>query len=132
MNATSPSAPQVGRNRSGPALRAYFAITRKWGLNEDQERRLLGLPRRSTFLRWKRQNSVRLSNDVIERISYVLGIYGALRSLFADAGQADGWIKRSNLAPLFCGRSALERMLAGQVADLYLVRRYLDAQRGPG
>jgi len=73
-----------------------------------------------------------LSNDVFERISYVLGIYGALHSLFVDAGQADGWIKRSNLAPLFCGCSALERMLAGHVADLYLVRRHLDAQLGPG
>ena len=27
-------------------------------------------------------------------------------------------------------RSALERMLSGQVADLYVVRQYLDAERG--
>jgi hypothetical protein len=27
-------------------------------------------------------------------------------------------------------RSALERMLSGQVADLFVVRQYLDAQRG--
>ena len=29
-----------------------------------------------------------------------------------------------------CGKSALERMLAGRVVDLADVRRYLDAQRG--
>jgi len=30
----------------------------------------------------------------------------------------------------FGGRCALARMLSGQVADLYVVRQYLDAQRG--
>jgi hypothetical protein len=34
------------------------------------------------------------------------------------------------MAPLFGGRSALDRMAAGRVADLYEVRKYLDAQRG--
>jgi hypothetical protein len=31
---------------------------------------------------------------------------------------------------VFGGRSALDRMLSGNVADLYIVRQYLDAQRG--
>ena len=37
---------------------------------------------------------------------------------------------KPNAAPLFGGRSALDRMLGGQVADLFVVRQYLDAQRG--
>ncbi len=43
---------------------------------------------------------------------------------------ADTWIRRPNDAPLFGGRPALDRMLSGNVADLYVVRQYLDAQRG--
>jgi hypothetical protein len=39
-------------------------------------------------------------------------------------------VRRPNSAPLFNGQSALQRMLGGQVADLYVVRQYLDAQRG--
>jgi hypothetical protein len=39
-------------------------------------------------------------------------------------------VRRPNAASPFGGRSALERMLSGNVADLYEVRRYLDAQRG--
>lgn len=128
MSASSPKRRSVGRDLSGPALRAFFAISRKWGLTADEERRLLGLPGRSSFFRWKRQHSGRLSNDVIERISYMLGIYKALHIVFTDAAQADTWMRRPNLAPLFCGSTALERMLAGQVADLYLVRQYIDAQ----
>ena len=31
---------------------------------------------------------------------------------------------------LFWGKSALNRMLSGQVSDLYVVRQYLDVQRG--
>lgn len=68
--------------------------------------------------------------DVLERISYILGIYKALHLLFADRAQADGWVRRPNAALMFGGRSALERMLAGDVADLHAVRQYLDAQRG--
>jgi hypothetical protein len=65
----------------------------------------------------------------MERISYVLGIYKALQVLLPDAAAADGWVRRPNAAPPFGGRSALERMLSGNVADLFLVRQYLDAQR---
>jgi hypothetical protein len=39
-------------------------------------------------------------------------------------------LRRPNSAAPFGGRSALERMLSGNVADLYEVRRYLDAERG--
>ena len=67
---------------------------------------------------------------MLERISYVLGIHKALEILFPDPVRADAWVRRPNDAPLFGGRSALERMLGGNVSDLYVVRQYLDAQRG--
>lgn len=35
-----------------------------------------------------------------------------------------------NAAPLFNGQSALDRLPSGHVADLYVLRQYLDAQRG--
>jgi hypothetical protein len=67
---------------------------------------------------------------VLERISYVLGIYKALQILLPDATRADAWVRQPNTATPFGGRSALERMLGGNVGDLYAVREYLDAQRG--
>ncbi len=122
------SAPR--RDLTGPALRAFFNITGLWGLGAEQERILLGRPGRSTFFRWKRDLDGALPHDALERISYLLGIYKALEILFPDPAQADGWVKRPNEAPVFGGQSALERMLGGQVADLFVVRQYLDAQRG--
>lgn len=118
------------RNLSGPALRAFFNIASAWNLNAKQQRTLLGNPPSSTFFKWKRDMGGSVSRDVLERISYVLGIYKALQILFPDTERADAWISKPNTAPLFGGHSALDRMLAGNVSDLYAVRQYLDAQRG--
>ena len=118
------------RDLAGPALRAFFRISAAWGLNTDQERILLGHPARSTYFRWKRDQQGPLTQDVLERISYLLGIYKALHILFPNEQQADSWLQRPNHAALFGGQPALQRMLGGQVADLYVVRQYLDGQRG--
>ena len=128
--APSPATPS--RDLAGPGLRAFFNIARRWRLNTEQERRLLGNPGRSTYFRWKREQTGPVPHDVLERISYLLGIYKALHILFPDDAQADGWVHRANTAPLFGGGTALARMLGGQVADLFVVRQYLDAQRGWG
>lgn len=120
----------VRRDLTGPALRAFFQIADRWQLTTEQERCLLGNPPRSTYFRWKRELDGSVTQDVLERISYLLGIYKALHILFPNDQQADGWVHRANTAALFGGRSALDRMLGGQVADLYVVRQYLDGQRG--
>ncbi len=114
----------------GPALRAFFSIAERWNLRIADQRKLLGDPPESTFYKWKRLQSGTLGRDTLERISYLLGIFKDLQILFPDADQADGWVHRANQATLFGGRPALDRMLSGNVADLYVVRQYLDAQRG--
>lgn len=118
------------KTASGPALRTFFKIAEVWDLNEDEQMTLLGLNARSTFYKWKKDREGRLSIDALERISYLLGIFKALNILLPDKDAADKWIKKANDAPIFGGRSALERMLSGRVSDLFVVRQYLDAQRG--
>ncbi len=112
------------------ALTAFFNITAGWGLAAEEERTLLGSPPRSTFFKWKGERSARLSQDTLERISYIMGIYKALRILLPTEEAANAWVKKPNTTPGFAGKSALERMLAGRVVDLADVRRYLDAERG--
>lgn len=119
------------RQLSGAALRTFFNVAAAWKLTNEQQRILLGEVPNSTFFKWKRHSdTATLSKDVIERISYILGIYKALQILLPRPEQADTWIQRPNDAPLFGGKSALERMLSGNVSDLFVVRQYLDAQRG--
>lgn len=112
------------------ALNAFFRIAEAWNLRVAEQRKLLGDPPESTFYKWKRDRHGALGNDTLERVSYLLGIWKNLQILLPDEAHADTWVRRANDALPFGGRSALERMLSGQVADLYEVRRYLDAQRG--
>jgi hypothetical protein len=112
------------------ALRTFFRIVDVWRLTQEEARSLLGNPPPSTYYKWKAGRVGTVSGDLLERVSYVLGIYKALQILLPAPEAADAWVKRPNTAPLFNGRSALEVMLSGRVADLFLVRQYLDAQRG--
>ena len=119
------------RDLSAAGLRAFFNIARDWNLNTDEQMVLLGAPGRSTFFKWKSApETADLKRDTLERLSYLLGIYKALQVLLPAPSAADGWIKKPNDAPLFAGKSALARMLGGNVADLVAVRQYLDARRG--
>lgn len=127
------AAPESARSLedlAGPGLRTFFNIAQRWGLDTRQEQVLLGSPARSTFFRWKRGDIGIVPHDLIERLSYLLGIYKALQVLLPVPERADVWVKRPNTASPFGGQTPLEHMLGGQVVDLYRVRQYLDAERG--
>ena len=115
---------------AAPALRTFFNIAARWELSADEQITLLGLGARSTYFKWKQAPPATLPADTLERLSYILGIYKALQLLLPDERAADAWVRSPNDAPPFNGQPALERMLRGRVADLYEVRRYLDAERG--
>ncbi|MGE0799503.1 MAG: antitoxin Xre-like helix-turn-helix domain-containing protein [Lautropia sp.] len=119
--------------QSAAGIRAFTRIAALWQLSVDEQLRLLGTPPRSTFFAWRKQpERASLPKDTLERISNLLGIYKSLQILFPEPGIADAWVRKPNSAAIFGGRSALDRMLAGNVSDLNLVRRYLDAVRGGG
>lgn len=128
MPDTSTARAMDRKDLTGPALRTFFRIAEAWNLQEQEQMRLLGLESRSTFQSWKRGVVATIPKDALERISYVLGIYKGLHILLPKT--ADQWIRKSNTAGIFGGRSALDRMTSGNVADLYVVRQYVDAQRG--
>ena len=126
--------PEPGPEQMAAAgLRAFVRIADAWGLSVDEQLALLGQPPRSTFFAWRKQpEKAGLSRDTLERLSNLLGIYKSLQILLPDTTAADAWVRLPNSAAPFGGRSALERMLAGNVSDLNLVRRYLDGVRGGG
>ena len=123
----SPPVPQHTAIAAG--LRAFFAVADKWGLSYEEARTLLGQPGKTTFYNWKRGDvrEVVHAMDLGTRISYLLGIFKALEIIYDQPELADTWVRRPNDA--FGGRSALDRMLAGQIIDLARVREYLDSVR---
>jgi len=111
------------------ALRTFFRLAEAWQLSAAEQMTLLGVAR-ATLYQWKQGKVAPLDRHLLERLSHLFGIYSSLQILFPVAGRADEWLRKPNAAPLFGGRSALDRMLGGQVSDLFVVRQYLDAQRG--
>lgn len=123
----SPDADTLSReDLTSPALRTIFRIAGAWGIKEAEQMKLLGLDSRSTFQTWKRGAVAAIPKDALERISYVMGIYKGLQLLVPRT--ANEWVRKPNEAPLFAGRPAIGRMASGNVADLYVVRQYIDAQ----
>lgn len=131
----APRAPSEVRpeDMAAAGLRAFARIAEAWGLSVDEQLALLGQPPRSTFYAWRKHpDKASLPRDTLERLSNILGIWKSLQILLPDAAAADAWVRQPNTAAPFGGGSALQRMLAGNVSDLNLVRRYLDGVRGGG
>ena len=133
MNAVlQPLAPPVELDSAAAgqaALRTFWRLAEAWKLDVHEQTVLLGVGR-TTLYQWKQGKVGPLDRHVLERLSYLFGIYAALQILLPVAERADEWIRKPNQAPLFGGRSALDRMLAGAPADVAAVRNYLDAERG--
>lgn len=112
-------------------LPAIFNIFSEWRLKGAQQMILLGLSNEKTLYNWKSHpEKAKLTRDLLERASYILGIYKSLQILFPDQALADRWLSTPNDNPLFNGMAPLDRLLAGQVVDLATVRYFLDAERG--
>ena len=114
---------------SGAGLRAMGGISDAWKLTNAEAAALLGMSQ-STWERAKRGTRADvLSQDQLTRLSAVLGIFKALRLLFAD-DMADRWPRLPNRGPLFGGESPIAAMIRGGIPRMLEVRRYVDAVRG--
>ena len=114
---------------SGAGIRAMRGISDAWKLTNAEAAALLGMSQ-STWERAKRgtRGDV-LSQDQLTRLSAVLGIFKALRLLFAD-DMADRWPRLPNRGPLFGGESPIAAMIRGGIPRMLEIRRYVDAVRG--
>src|SRR3546814_3169869 len=97
------------RELTRPALRTFFRIAEIWSLSADEQAMLLGLSDIGTLQRWRSGGVSRLSRDTLERISYVFGIFKSINKLLSRPERADAWLRSTNSAPSFRGRSALDR-----------------------
>lgn len=120
-----------GNVDTSKALPVVFRILEKWQCNTDEQLRLLGISSRSTLNKYKEsKGGIRLSLDIQERMSYILNIHKCLRLLFTADDSIYGWVRKPNSHLFFAGRSAMDVMNGGRVADLYEVATRLQSWRG--
>ena len=125
-----PVSASISDAEAGAMLRAFFNLAKHWQLNDRQGRILLGEPAARTYSRWKagHVDPSRISRDIRERLSMLMGIHKSLRYMFSESSRAYDWLRKPNRA--FGDEPALSRLLAGSISDLMAVRAYLDAERG--
>lgn len=109
------------------ALDFFRNLMRLWGCSPDQQLRLLGCGDRTDLCELARWQARGLPHDALLRISHLMGIHRALRSIFGDNPAAYDWVSRPNDAPPFAGRAAMELLVEGRFEE---VREYLVAVSG--
>lgn len=121
---------QAERERlSDGAIRAFFNIADKWKLRDEDARLLLGGVSNGTFYAMKKSADRVLDQDMLTRISYLVGIFKALYILYGEA-LADRWMQLANKNSLFGGNTPLSYIIRGGMPAFQNVRRLLDARRG--
>lgn len=110
-------------------LQAFNNIADKWNLSEYERCSLLGLSSESAAaILQENISSSSLDENVLQRISYLLGIYKALHQLLPSADAANNWVHHVNSAPIFNGNSALNHLVTGDLTDFAALRNYLNAE----
>ncbi|MGN7839551.1 hypothetical protein [Stenotrophomonas sp. 22385] len=115
------------RNLVGPALRTFAGLAKSWSLTELEQKALLWQPPSVYKDMLEDGDLFDLHPEVLERISYLLGIYRALHTIFPNRQQADSWIRRQHSASPFQGSTALAFMCSDRIDDLAAVRQHLEA-----
>lgn len=113
---------------SEPALKAFFNLMGRWKVRDEDARALLGGVSNGPFYEMKRNPARTLEIDRLTRISYLIGIFKALRILHSEP-LADEWVHLPNQNPIFNGQAPLAYMVRGGLPAMQTVRRLLDARR---
>ena len=134
--------PATSLNLSEPATRlrltpaaveGMIRLAELWRLSTEETCLLLGDMSERSWFRLKKQGradrALRLSQDMLTRISVLVGIFKGLRLLFSEP-LADDWIRLPNRGALFGGRSPLLVAIERGIPGMLDIRNHVDALRG--
>src|SRR5690606_36370162 len=129
MPITAPiAAPAPTSNAVGQ--RTAVQIMERWNATQDDMARILRVSRSSINRAKSKLESITLDDDQLDRISYVLNIHAALRTLFDNPENVTGFMTMKNHNEFFNGRTPLEVIVNGGYVGLYETLRRIDELRG--
>lgn len=123
-------ATETGKQASGVGLKVALKILHHWGASPEQVQSILRISKASYYNYLKSPEAASLNPDQLERVSYLLNIHAALRTLFDNPENVYGFMAMPNDNPYFNGKSPLELIGTGQFAALYETFRRIDSLRG--
>lgn len=112
-------------------LRAAAEILGRWGASNSEGEAVLRVSR-SVFSKAKNRAlaEIKLDRDQLARVSMVLNMHAALRTIFENPENVAGFMGMSNDNPYFNGRSPLSMISGGDFSTLYETFRRVDTLRG--
>jgi uncharacterized protein (DUF2384 family) len=111
------------------ALQLFFRAMEAWGASVAQMQAILGLRSERTLHHWRKVPPRAIDPDHLRRIGDVLGIWKALNIVFGSPERARHWVVNPN--QLLDGRSPLQVMARGDIADLDFIRAFAERERSP-
>lgn len=115
-------------NLSLPARKAFTRIAEAWCLTGQVQSAILGKPIEAAFASLEPTGADASHRETLERLSFIIGIYVALHTIFPTFQQANSWVRRKSNAPFLNGATALEHMCSGKVSALASVGQHLESQ----
>ncbi|KPA88530.1 antitoxin Xre-like helix-turn-helix domain-containing protein [Pseudomonas asplenii] len=130
MSQAPPARTPSTKDAGAVALRTAVTIMERWKATPKEIENTLRISR-STYSRVKEQGrTVSLDDDQLARISLILNVHGALRTVFDNPENVYGFPRMANDNDFFEGRTPLEIMATGSFINLYETFRRIDALRG--
>lgn len=111
-------------------LKTVFVILERWQLSSEQQMQVLQLSRSAYYKHKKDPSGASLSRDQLLRISYLLNIHAALRTLFDNPENQQGFMAMPNQHPFFNGATPIQLIGSGDFGALYEVHKHIDGLRG--
>lgn len=126
MSTTAEARPmrQAEPSEGALVLSAFRKVALALGLTLQQQAALLGVSR-ATAGSWKATPGG--DPDKLDRMALFVGIYDLAGQAFPGERGAEGWLTRSNTAPLFGGEAPLAFLLQGRFERLYRTFDHLQA-----
>lgn len=117
---------QATLNDDKVGFKAAVNILELWKFTDSEKAIVLGDFSNSTFRRLKGGNLARmLTIDRRTRVSLILGIHKALRTMFIQDKNRLEWVNNQNR--IFGDHSPKDVMLSGALIGLHQIRHYLDS-----
>jgi len=108
-------------------LRTAITILKGWKASRSQIQKILGISRYALDRVVAGNAPPKLNSEQVERISIVLNIHAAMRTLFENPSNVYGFMARPNCNEFFDGRAPLDVIAQGSMQDLIETYRRIES-----
>lgn len=116
-----------GQNAGAIGLRTAIDIMERWGATQEQITMTLGVSPNILARATRSQSvTVKLDSEQLGRITCILNMHAALRTIFENPVNLYGFVTMPNGNEFFDGRRPLDVIADGSFASLYETSRRLD------